>query len=72
MSASCIFDADGSMIMGPENFTGVSAVKKSWKEFTEFYQAFIKDIDYYYGYSDGLSFEAEETELAPDIVILRE
>jgi hypothetical protein len=66
-----IFDANGSMLLsGQPDFGGVSSLKKSWREFNDFYQAFIRDIDYYYGVETELSYQ--ENDLPPEIQNLRE
>ena len=52
-----IFDANGSMINSTkDDFGGVNSLKKSWREFNDFYQAFIRDIDYYYGVETEMSY----------------
>ena len=71
ISSSMIFDANGSMLNTDQpDFGGVQSLKKSWREFNDFYQAFIRDIDYYYGVETEMSYQ--EHDLPPEIQNLRE
>mgnify|MGYP006117264813 CR=1 FL=1 len=66
ISSSMIFDANGSMLNADQpDFGGVLSLKKSWREFNDFYQAFIRDIDYYYGVETEMSYQ--EHDLPPEI-----
>jgi len=66
ISSSMIFDANGSMLNTDQpDFGGVQSLKKSWREFNDFYQAFIRDIDYYYGVETEMSYQ--EHDLPPEI-----
>ena len=43
---NAMFNADGSMILVPDS-QPVETLKKSWKEFNDFYLAYTNDIDFY-------------------------